>query len=50
MEKTQKTQKSQKSNTIKKIKANNDFEINGRVYFIPDKYLSNALKKLRRFC
>jgi len=38
-----KSNKSSKSHTIKKIKANNDFEINGRVYFIPDKYIGNAL-------
>ena len=30
-------------NNFKKIKANNDIEINGIVYFIPDKYLGNAL-------
>ena len=32
-----------KANNFKKIKANNDIEINGIVYFIPDKYLGNAL-------
>ena len=32
-----------KTNNFKKIKANNDIEINGIVYFIPDKYLGNAL-------
>ena len=32
-----------KSNNLKKIKANNDIEINGVVYFIPDKYLGSAL-------
>ena len=26
-----------------KIKENSDIELNGRIYFIPDKYLSNAL-------
>jgi len=31
------------TNSIKKIKANDDIEINGRVYFIPDKYLGTAL-------
>ena len=32
-----------KINKIKKITASNDIEINGVVYFIPDKYLGNAL-------
>jgi hypothetical protein len=32
-----------KTHNFKKIKANNDIEINGIVYFIPDKYLGNAL-------
>ena len=32
-----------KVNNFKKIKANNDIEINGVVYFIPDKYIGSAL-------
>jgi len=35
--------KPNKANNFKKIKANNDIEINGVVYFIPDKYLGTAL-------
>jgi len=31
---------------ITKIKATNDIEINGRVYFIPDKYISNSIQYL----
>ena len=30
-------------NKIIKIKANNDIEINGRIYFVPDKYIGNSI-------
>jgi len=30
-------------NKIKKIKANTDIEINGRIYFVPDKIIGNAI-------
>ena len=35
-----------KANNFRKIKANNDIDINGIVYFIPDKYLGNAISYL----
>ena len=43
------------SNKIIKIKASNDIEINGRIYFVPDKYIENTFlpvefKKLYKFC
>ena len=43
------------SNKITKIKASNDIELNGRIYFIPDKYIENTFlpvefKKLYKFC
>ena len=38
-----KNEKNEKNEKIKKITATNDIEINGIVYFIPDKYLGNAL-------
>lgn len=43
------------SNKITKIKASNDIELNGRIYFIPDKYIENTflpveVKKLYKFC
>ena len=30
------------SSKLINIKANNDIEINGRIYFVPDKYIGNA--------
>ena len=30
-------------NKLIKIKANNDIEINGRIYFVPDKYIGNSI-------
>jgi hypothetical protein len=41
--------------SITKIKASDDIEINGRVYFVPDKYIENTylpteFKKLYKFC
>ena len=41
--------------SVTKIKASNDIEINGRVYFVPDKYIENTylpieFKKLYKFC
>ena len=43
------------SSKLTKIKASNDIEINGRVYFVPDKYIENSylpieFKKLYKFC
>ena len=43
------------NNKLTKIKASNDIEINGRVYFVPDKYIENTylpveFKKLYKFC
>jgi hypothetical protein len=43
------------SDKLTKIKASNDIEINGRVYFVPDKYIENSylpieFKKLYKFC
>ena len=32
-----------KDNKIIKIKANTDIEINGRIYFVPDKIIGNAI-------
>ena len=41
--KSNKTNKTIRSNKLIKIKANNDIEINGRIYFIPDKYIGSAI-------
>ena len=30
-------------NKLIKVKANNDIEINGRIYFVPDKYIGNSI-------
>ena len=60
-EKTKKSEKSEKSeksdSSIKKINGNNDIEINGRIYFIPDKYVGTAFiylssehKYLYKYC
>lgn len=38
-----KTNKTNNTNKIIKIKANNDIEINGRIYFVPDKYIGNSI-------
>ena len=43
------------SSKLTKIKASNDIEINGRIYFVPDKYIENSylpieFKKLYKFC
>lgn len=43
------------SNKTVKVKGSNDIEINGRIYFIPDKYIENTylpieFKKLYKFC
>ena len=43
------------SSKLTKIKNSNDIEINGRVYFVPDKYIENSylpieFKKLYKFC
>jgi len=34
------------TNKIIKIKVNNDIELNGRIYFVPDKYIGNAISYL----
>jgi len=41
-----KISKLENTNKIVKIKANNDIEINGRIYFIPDKYIGSAISYL----
>jgi hypothetical protein len=46
MYKINKLEKSENTNKIIKIKANNDFEINGRIYFVPDKYIGNSITYL----
>ena len=46
MDKTNKNVKHNKiviNHKLIKIKANTDFEINGRIYFIPDKYIGNSI-------
>jgi len=38
-----KNDKKDKSNNIIKIRANSDIELNGRIYFVPDKIIGNAI-------
>lgn len=46
-EQTQQTQQTQTklpiANKMIKIKASSDFEVNGRIYFIPDKYMNDTI-------
>jgi len=42
-DKSHKSHKSHNTHNIIKIKANSDIEINGRIYFVPDKIIGNAI-------
>ena len=42
-DKNDKNDKKKCENKIIKLKVNNDIVVNGRIYFIPDKYIGNAI-------